>query len=308
METPSEQPSDTAPLVAHPVHYYEDGNLILVVENTKFRLWRSMLAHKSEVMKDMLSVPQAPQNDIATGKAAQEMIDGVPAITLTDDLKVFTILLDILMPQEPRLPTLKESILLYPILDKYAFETLRKYVISEVHSKLPFTFEDSIRLGVYDDLVFAVQVIQLARLMDDKTLLPLAFYALAVKDWGKDREMANRVLELLSRRDQMRIHTGKVALQDATMETFKQTIYFQDGSRCEDPRRGQMHSPSSGCPGIRIPREAVALLFKDPLLETFNQMHAERPSVCSHCTSRVRTTLQWRRAELFGQLRSIFEL
>ena len=313
------QLSTTASLEAHPLHYYEDGNFILVVKNIKFRLWRSLLAQKSEVMKDMLDVPQASHNTLPTCNAAQEMVDGVPAVTLMDDLEVFTLLLDVLLPQTTRPTTLKESIIIYPLLDKYAFETLREHVMADILGKLPSTiedFNDDCRLQIYDDLVLAAQVIKGARQMNITKLVPLAFYALATKDWGKNLGMADQAIQLLSGEDQVRLQSGRVALQN-TAFTMNQ-IYLQDQQSCSTTqaskfRRGVVGdiagtTQSSTCKGSMMTKEALVSLLKDPLCELASQISLPRSSLCAKCAKDIVDGLKDAYYNLFNQMEQIFRL
>ena len=301
----NEQPSHTTPPVAHPVHYYADGNLILVVENTKFRLWRSLLSEKSGVMRDMLDI--ASQDAFATGEAAQEMIDGVPAVTLTDDLNLFTLLLDLLLPQTPRVPTLGESILLFPLLDKYAFETLGEHIKADILRSIPSTFDEfssDPSLAIYDDLVLAAQIVGSAWQMGASNLLPLAFYALSTKDWSKDPNMATRAIQILPVEDQVRLHSGRIALLDATSKIFKNTDYIQDSPPC----RYMFGGEATSCLGIGVPREVLISLLKDPLLESSIQMQTERPRLCSGCRLHLPQMLEQAQRTLFNQLEGIFGL
>ena len=56
--------------------WFEDGNIVLVVDHTALRVHRSLLARKSTVFSDMLSLPQA---------YSQELVDGAPVIHMHDD-------------------------------------------------------------------------------------------------------------------------------------------------------------------------------------------------------------------------------
>lgn len=58
-ETMSERPLAET-LVRHPTLWLDDGNVVLVVENTGFRVHRGILSKHSDVFRDMFSVPQPP--------------------------------------------------------------------------------------------------------------------------------------------------------------------------------------------------------------------------------------------------------
>jgi BTB/POZ domain len=57
--------------------WWDDGNIIIIAENKKFRVHRSIIAAHSVVFKDMLCV----------GQSEQELMDGCPFVRLHDSAK-----------------------------------------------------------------------------------------------------------------------------------------------------------------------------------------------------------------------------
>jgi hypothetical protein len=55
--------------------WYKDGNLILEVEKTLFKVHRSVLEARSEVFRDMVALPQPPSAGV---------VDGCPIVRLSD--------------------------------------------------------------------------------------------------------------------------------------------------------------------------------------------------------------------------------
>lgn len=55
--------------------WFDDGNIVIVAENTPFLVHKSVLAAKSEIFHDTFSVPQ-PEND--------ESLNGIPILRLHD--------------------------------------------------------------------------------------------------------------------------------------------------------------------------------------------------------------------------------
>jgi len=55
--------------------YFPDGNLVLVAENTAFRVYKGLLAKHSTVFADMLEIGASEE---------QDTIDGCPAVRLPD--------------------------------------------------------------------------------------------------------------------------------------------------------------------------------------------------------------------------------
>ena len=73
-----------------PEFWYEDGNIILIAEDTPFKVHRGMLMHTSEVLKDILSIPQPPVLDDS------EMMDGIPIVRVSDTWKELSYMLSAL--------------------------------------------------------------------------------------------------------------------------------------------------------------------------------------------------------------------
>lgn len=55
--------------------WLDDGNIILIAQETAFRVHRSVLSRNSDVFRDILTVPQP---------ADAEMLDGLPVVRLSD--------------------------------------------------------------------------------------------------------------------------------------------------------------------------------------------------------------------------------
>lgn len=61
--------------------WFDDGNIILVAEDTPFKVHRSMLSQRSEVLSNILSVPQPPTPD------ESDLLDGIPVVHVSDTWK-----------------------------------------------------------------------------------------------------------------------------------------------------------------------------------------------------------------------------
>jgi hypothetical protein len=62
--------------------WYNDGNLVLQAENLLFKVHRDVLAARSEVFKNMLSLPQ-PEN--APRNVAENVAEECPVVQLPDE-------------------------------------------------------------------------------------------------------------------------------------------------------------------------------------------------------------------------------
>ena len=70
--------------------WLEDGNVVLVAQNTGFRVYKGLLAAQSPVFHDMFS---------AAGLQADERYDGVPVVPLFDSPVDLRHLLRVLLPK-----------------------------------------------------------------------------------------------------------------------------------------------------------------------------------------------------------------
>lgn len=72
---PSPQPQQ--PFVRDETYWFEDGNIVLLVRNAGFKVYKGLLAEHSAVFRGMFVVAQGEQ-------AAAEQLDGCPVVPLDD--------------------------------------------------------------------------------------------------------------------------------------------------------------------------------------------------------------------------------
>jgi len=68
--------------------WFEDGNIVLQVGKTQFRVHTFMLARHSSVFRDMFKISQPIQPE-------EPLVDGCPVVTLTDALEDVKVILSI---------------------------------------------------------------------------------------------------------------------------------------------------------------------------------------------------------------------
>ena len=82
---------DENAIVKHPDFYFPDGSVVMIVEQTAFRIHKYVLARHSEVFNGMWDVPQPSVSDT---------YDGCPAVKLTDSktdfIDVMKVMYDVL--------------------------------------------------------------------------------------------------------------------------------------------------------------------------------------------------------------------
>ncbi|KAH7097126.1 hypothetical protein BKA62DRAFT_833472 [Auriculariales sp. MPI-PUGE-AT-0066] len=71
----------------HPLFYYDDGNLVLLLQGVLFNVHRSIIAQHSTMFRDMLSLPQVPTVHKDTASAAKEP-DPIPEGTAGNPLLI----------------------------------------------------------------------------------------------------------------------------------------------------------------------------------------------------------------------------
>jgi hypothetical protein len=74
--------------------YFDDGNIILAVKNTHFRVYRGFLATLSPVFRDMFALFQPPKGDI--------LVDGCPVVELDDLIEDWHTILNAIFPRYSR--------------------------------------------------------------------------------------------------------------------------------------------------------------------------------------------------------------
>ena len=75
--------------------WLEDGNLILIAKNVKFRVYRGILTAHSSVFADMLALPQPPNDPSGDASNASPC----PLIHLQDHPEDLRYVFDLLMPR-----------------------------------------------------------------------------------------------------------------------------------------------------------------------------------------------------------------
>jgi len=74
------RPDEKTPIARHPEFYFSDGSIVLIVENTAFRVHQSLLGRHSDVFGGMWELPQP--NSVDT-------YDGCPSVMLSDAVNDF---------------------------------------------------------------------------------------------------------------------------------------------------------------------------------------------------------------------------
>ena len=202
---PSNGDLNTGNLTRHEEFWFDDGSVVLVAQNTAFRVFRTLLAAQSTVFADMLS---------SSSPNAEEMFEGCPVVHLSDSPQDAAHLLHVLLPKSqrtyvlhPKLSTVVFTTQFAPHTRLYAREPLfsfpqisaiirlaHKYHVQDVLDQAVLALEeyftsdfatwDSDGIAVAFKPRHAIAVVNLARLVDIPSLLPVAFYECALLGGG----------------------------------------------------------------------------------------------------------------------------
>ncbi|KAJ3540716.1 hypothetical protein NM688_g6189 [Phlebia brevispora] len=182
----------------HPEFYLDDGNVVLIAGDTRFRVHKSILALNSAVFCDMVSLAQPP-----SPSEDEDLFDGCPMIQLSDEAEDLAVILRLMYNGCQRYVALTEVL---PFSIVKAMITLgHKYEMEEVRleglRRLQICFPDKLRdfhekaavVRTHPYVLFivpftrpidlkiedAIEVIALARRFNIKSVLPAAFYTAA---------------------------------------------------------------------------------------------------------------------------------
>ncbi|KAI9436799.1 hypothetical protein BJY52DRAFT_1158748 [Lactarius psammicola] len=93
-------------------------------DQVNFRVHKSVLAISSPFFKDLLSLPQPPDD---------ELIDGLPVITLSEGADLLNSLISLLYPMSPVIPSSYEKVFaLLAACQKYDMESVQSNIRAEI--------------------------------------------------------------------------------------------------------------------------------------------------------------------------------
>ncbi|KAJ7184646.1 hypothetical protein C8R46DRAFT_1064708 [Mycena filopes] len=179
--------------------WFDDGSLIIEVQNVLYRVSRSILSGRSSVFADMFSIPQP---------ADAETRDGCPVVHLHDASADLTVFLRAIFDSEYFMPypvqtDFRTASGVLRLSNKYAVDYLRRRALVHLSSVYPTKLSalDAgsgpnasawVRPSWRNDVVpIHVAAIVLAREVDAPWIIPYAFYRAATTD---DKDLVQDVL------------------------------------------------------------------------------------------------------------------
>lgn len=296
---PSPPPEDDA-IVKHPDFYFPDGSVVIIVENTAFRIHKYVLARHSEIFNGMWDVPQPPTSD---------MYDGCPSVKLTDSktdfIDVMRVMYDVFYFDALRADAKLKDLInfisgILRVSTKYNMVAIRKKCISVMQGAFPSTLAtcDIVLSKKYEYVPSeVVRIIPLARETNVPVVLPWAFYLCG--HISVEGIMTNTVL---SWRDKALCLAGKDRLWEAQKTlTHEFLMHFKPAPGCNSACQSRF-----SC-GITW-RDTEALRLNPHPLEEYKDWGTFPFQLCPKCLSAMKLQHKEGREKVWEMLPVIFEL
>nr|VWP01111.1 Uncharacterized protein [Ganoderma boninense] len=284
-------------LKRHPEIWYDNGNLVLVARETAFRIYRGLITGQSTVFSDLF---------ISSTSCAEETFEGCPVIHVSDSPQDLAHLLRVLLPRshihyrtkraDPAPPFNEISAVV-----RLAHKVQLRYVLTAFCSP-PDSY---LSLSPSEN----IGVVNLARLTETPSLLPLALYECAYHGSaifdGWTRE--DGTVEHLSGPDIRRCVDARGRLADERAafisRLFDETI--STGCRSHDTCFDTL---------VRVHRNAVRsehLAHSADVLcdwELALELLEEENTLCSSCVGELVERNRTERKKVFDKLPQIFDI
>ncbi|TFK79702.1 hypothetical protein K466DRAFT_505139 [Polyporus arcularius HHB13444] len=167
----------------HEEFWLNDGTIVLVAQDTAFRVYRGLLASQSTVLRDMLA---------ASGPDAADLFEGCPVVHLSDPPEELTHLLRAILPSNRRVylggqddqpPKYDEVAAVVRLAHKYQIEDVERQALAALqYDRADYgNFSNpSVPLRIsYDRPRLDIGVVNIARLTNTPSLLPYSLYMCA---------------------------------------------------------------------------------------------------------------------------------
>ncbi|KAJ7429020.1 hypothetical protein B0H11DRAFT_1770416 [Mycena galericulata] len=288
--------------------WYTDGNYILRADDTIFRIYR-----RSSVFRTICATRR---DSPASGEDRDDLIEGCPVIVLTDraqDMEYF--LCAIFDPEfvvnEYGLETSMIAVVaVLRMSSKYGVPFLQRDCFALLNSAFPDTLRDWDKLARSRSLADYVMVVDIAREMGMKWLLPAAYYLVLMQAITVDPTLDDPIVCQVDR-DCM----DRVPVPDRAYVTLGAINVFHGSHYILDGMRHALFKQCSGrerCGSNRIAafEEIVEAASAEPLgfLVGAAFWVAVRREMCASCGNALREAWQHKRGQLWEALPQMFGL
>ncbi|KAK7690434.1 hypothetical protein QCA50_005532 [Cerrena zonata] len=303
--------------------WFNDGNIVLVAEDTPFKVYGGLLSQKSEVFRDILAIPQPATPDEA------ELMDGIHIIHVSDTWRDLSHVLHAIyhgfrvFAVDQHLSFLAVSALLR-LGQKYEIPELKEAATSLLKSCFPerladFKYDTKLqddppyyRYIIFDPPLIRMRledlpgVINLARAYGLPSLLPSAFYLcslLEVKHLmnGTRDHDGNKIF--LPKKDIIRCVNGRATLvMKEIIELPRISLRVADGCESEACNVADMFQPTDNDWSTLV--KYAGTCFQDL---SWLKAHFESED-CLQCRTNMEEELNAFRVRLWSTLGGIFLL
>ncbi|EIW56895.1 uncharacterized protein TRAVEDRAFT_127777 [Trametes versicolor FP-101664 SS1] len=159
--------------------WFEDGNIVLVARDIEFRVYKGILAKHSPVFGDMFSLPPGPSSEGTTAAA-----DICPVVHLSDSPEDFRHVLRVYISfaaDKPSFDAVSRAFAVARMAHKYQMHDMLALVVKYLRRSFPADFRqwDASPFSCIpssDEAVLAIGAVNLARLIDEPSLLPTTLF------------------------------------------------------------------------------------------------------------------------------------
>ncbi|KAH9925683.1 uncharacterized protein BXZ73DRAFT_49803, partial [Epithele typhae] len=326
------------PRVRDKTLWLDDGNLILVVENIEFRIYKGILAHHSPVFSDMLSLPppaSSPNNSLSSKGAAVDTEEGIPVVTLPSDAaRDWRHVLEALMGRQTRSAdtmvhrvatiqgskTSSEELFAFiRIGHKYQIDGLYKPSMAFLKTRFPPKKPVSNRHRLWShethplgfDAAHAVGVVNLARLTGETSLLPAAFLLCCQNSLTEEGFLySDGHREVLGADDLIRCLKARATLMGLTASVLSEVVLLS----VDHPKYREkclQEVLQFGGRRVQFNMRSGPRLAADPFLKGFEgweDWNQAKKSLCWICQYNILEKLKEKREEIWKRLPKILNI
>lgn len=271
-------------------------------------------------MADLFSIPQNPSPECdgtANNPNSTLKVDGIPFVTLEDKADDFANILNFIYPNTVSAHTNYDQNVIsllgvVRIAGKYMFDDIQEWGDAQLLSN-PVLLPDkdglktALQEGLYSHPDHCVKVILLSRECDLPQLLPLAFYALAMMEWGNTSLPNDPLcLDQLADEDRRRIQEGRISLTKAIVEgACSMPENLCTGKRCPQG----IQNCRQGLPTVWLdPTARWKELVLHPLEELGFRLTESSGVLCATCLGNLHGTTRGFRDDLLERMADFFRL
>ncbi|KAH9925689.1 uncharacterized protein BXZ73DRAFT_49905 [Epithele typhae] len=288
--------------------WFEDGSIILLVQNVEFRIYKGLLTEHSSAFVDLFSLPQPPTHS------------SCPVVRMSgDSARDWRHILRLYMPRRhtksyPPMLSFEQVAAYVRLSHKYDMPVL--YRASIAHLKRHFT--DDLRVWVDHGLrpapgfadIHAIGVVNLARLTHEPTLLPTALWMCCRlgPELLSGFAYSDGEVETLTPADVALCWAARPRLVQATLQTFLSIYPAPSAETCSAAGPG---GDDSGCRRFatsfvhKMRHKPGIFVAPDPLIGYINMDGPSGKKLCEGCREGV---VQWSQKVYFEAWKSLPEL